>query len=70
MVKDYCTQNEGDCATCSLVNYGRDCQSNSLHGGKREGSGRKTTGRKQRSIWLNEEEFDKVKGFVKSLRDE
>jgi len=23
--KDYCTQNDGDCSTCSLVNYGRDC---------------------------------------------
>ena len=25
MKKSYCTQNEGDCETCSLVNYGRDC---------------------------------------------
>lgn len=25
MKKDYCTQNDGDCLTCSLVNYGRDC---------------------------------------------
>ena len=24
--KDYCTQNHGDCATCSLKNYGRDCR--------------------------------------------
>lgn len=23
---DYCTQNDGNCETCSLVNYGRDCQ--------------------------------------------
>ena len=23
--KDYCSQNDGDCETCSLVNYGRDC---------------------------------------------
>jgi len=23
--KSYCTQNGGDCKTCSLVNYGRDC---------------------------------------------
>jgi len=30
MKKDYCTQNEGDCQTCSLVNYGRDCQNNPL----------------------------------------
>lgn len=25
MKKEYCVQNDGDCATCSLVNYGRDC---------------------------------------------
>ena len=25
-MKTYCTQNDGDCDTCSLVNYGRDCQ--------------------------------------------
>lgn len=24
-MKPYCTQNDGDCSTCSLVNYGRDC---------------------------------------------
>ncbi len=24
-MKDYCTQNNGDCSTCSLVSYGRDC---------------------------------------------
>ena len=22
----YCTQNEGDCLTCSLANYGKDCK--------------------------------------------
>lgn len=25
-MKTYCTQNNGDCETCSLVNYGRDCR--------------------------------------------
>ncbi len=25
-MKSYCTQNSGDCSTCSLVNYGRDCR--------------------------------------------
>ena len=25
MKPDYCTQNEGDCTTCSLVSYGHDC---------------------------------------------
>ena len=24
----YCSQNGGDCSTCSLVNYGRDCMNN------------------------------------------
>jgi len=42
---------------------------NTGHGGKREGSGRKPTGRKQRSIWLDDEEFVRVRDFVKSLRD-
>lgn len=25
-MKDYCTQNNGDCASCSLSNYGKDCR--------------------------------------------
>jgi len=25
---EYCTQNGGDCSTCSLVNYGLDCMNN------------------------------------------
>jgi hypothetical protein len=25
-MKSYCTQNDGDCETCGLVNYGRDCR--------------------------------------------
>lgn len=24
----YCAQNDGDCLTCSLVNYGKDCENN------------------------------------------
>ena len=24
-MKEYCTQNNGRCETCSLTNYGRDC---------------------------------------------
>ena len=27
-MKNYCTQNNGVCASCSLVNYGRDCRNN------------------------------------------
>jgi hypothetical protein len=38
------------------------------HGGKREGAGRPPTGRKQRSIWLTDEEYEKVKEFVKELK--
>jgi hypothetical protein len=26
--RTYCTQNAGDCSTCSLVNYGKDCMNN------------------------------------------
>ena len=29
-VSEYCTQSEGDCRTCSLVNYGRDCRNEPL----------------------------------------
>jgi hypothetical protein len=25
---EYCSQNGGDCSTCSLVNYGLDCMNN------------------------------------------
>jgi hypothetical protein len=28
--KDYCTQNEGDCESCSLVNYGKVCRNNQI----------------------------------------
>lgn len=31
-IKAYCTQNDGDCSTCSLVNYGHDCQNNKVGG--------------------------------------
>lgn len=30
-MKSYCTQNSGDCSTCSLVNYGRDCRNNPVN---------------------------------------
>lgn len=30
MKPDYCTQNDGDCETCSLVNNGRDCKNNPI----------------------------------------
>lgn len=29
-MKPYCTQNEGNCETCSLSNYGKDCMNNKI----------------------------------------
>jgi hypothetical protein len=40
----------------------------SRHGGSRPGAGRKPMGRKQRSIWLSDEEYEKTKKFVKELK--
>jgi len=34
-MKIYCTQNNGDCNTCSLVNYNMDCQNNPIEQPKR-----------------------------------
>lgn len=31
LIPDYCTQNEGNCPTCSLSNYGRDCANAKIH---------------------------------------
>ena len=28
MIQAYCSQNGGDCSTCSIVNYGMDCRNN------------------------------------------
>ena len=28
--KDYCTQNNGDCPSCSLPSYGLDCKGNEI----------------------------------------
>ena len=38
-MRNYCTQNDWDCETCSLVNYGKDCRNNPIdpdHGNSRE----------------------------------
>ncbi len=71
MTKPYCTQNNGDCSTCSLVNYNRDCQNNPIHGGPRPGAGRPATGAKpNRTMRLSDEEYEKVKEFVKQLRNQ
>jgi (2Fe-2S) ferredoxin len=36
-MKSYCTQNNGDCATCSLVSYGKDCRNKPVVKLKKEG---------------------------------
>lgn len=38
MKKDYCTQNNGKCETCSLVNYRRDCKNEPLSQLTRKGT--------------------------------
>ena len=30
-MKKYCTQNQGECESCSLSSYGRDCRNNPIH---------------------------------------
>jgi hypothetical protein len=69
MKKTYCTQNNGDCSTCSLVNYGRDCQNNSTWGGLREGAGRPATGRKRQNFYVTEEENTKLREYLEKLRE-
>lgn len=73
MKPSYCTQNNGNCDTCSLVNYGRDCRNNNW-GGKRPGSGRKLIGtdkpRKSYSFKLSEAEHAKVKEYIQNIKEE
>jgi hypothetical protein len=72
-MKPYCTQNNGDCKTCSLVNYNRDCHNNPIHGGKREGAGAKKLtppNARRRNILVTDEEYQKVKEYIKLLREE
>lgn len=38
MEKSYCTQNNGKCETCSLVNYGLDCGNNPISQQSRKGT--------------------------------
>ena len=67
-LKPYCTQNNGDCSNCSLVNYNRDCQNNPIWGGQREGSGRKATGRKRQNFYITDEENKKLRTYLEELR--
>jgi len=67
-MKEYCTQNNGDCSTCSLVSYNKDCHNNPIHGGKREGAGRPSTGRKKHLFYITDEENTLLKEYLKQLR--
>jgi len=67
-MKDYCTQNEGDCSTCSLVSYNKDCQNNPVHGGSRPGAGRKLTGRKKLMVYVTDEEAERIREFIETMR--
>jgi hypothetical protein len=67
-MKPYCTQNNGDCSTCSLVNYNRDCHNNPVHGGKRDGAGRPPTGRKQRKLQATDAEWELILKYADEVR--
>ncbi|MDF2563720.1 MAG: hypothetical protein K0Q53_115 [Massilibacillus sp.] len=69
MIKQYCTQNNGDCETCSLVNYGLDCRNNPVgQGGAGRGQGRKSTGRSKHNYYVTPEEDLKIKEYIQHLR--
>ena len=68
MIKPYCTQAGGDCSSCSLSNYNRDCQNKPIWGGRRERAGRPSTGRKKHQIYVTDEEYIEVKKLIELLR--
>ena len=63
-MKDYCTQTNSDCKTCSLSSYNRDCRNNPIKGGARPGAGRKPEGRKSRTMRLSDTEYEAVKAYL------
>lgn len=67
-MKSYCTQNDGDCSSCSLVSYGRDCQNNPVWGGRRAGAGRPSTGRSLQRIYATDEEMERLREYLEELR--
>lgn len=67
-MKPYCTQNNGNCSTCSLVNYNRDCQNNPIWGGNRPGSGRPATNRKRYQFYVTDSEAEQLKQLLATLR--
>ena len=68
-MKNYCTQNNGDCSSCSLANYNRDCQNVPIWGGVREGAGRKPTGRKPKNFYITDEEYQALTKYLEELRN-
>lgn len=68
-MKDYCTQNQGDCKTCSLSSYNRDCRNVPIKGGARPGAGRPAQGRKSRTIRLNDSEYAAIQDLLTKLRE-
>lgn len=69
-MKSYCTQNNGDCTTCSLVSYNKDCMNTRIWGGRREGAGRKPTGRKKKIYYVTDDENAKLREYLQELRNE
>lgn len=69
-MKPYCTQNNGDCSTCSLVSYNRDCRNNPIWGGKREGAGRPATGRRKRGFYVTDEEYEQLREYLETMRED
>lgn len=70
-MKPYCTQNQGDCETCALVNYGLDCRNNPVgKGGAGRGQGRKPSPdpRKIRSIAATDGEWKEIKIRAKAAK--
>lgn len=67
-LKEYCTQNNGECVNCSLSSYGKDCKNNPVRGGLRPGSGRPSTGRKKRQFYITDEECELIKKYIEELR--
>jgi len=70
-MKSYCTQNNGKCSTCSLVNYNRDCYNNPIHGGYRPGSGSKKQSppdAKRRTLLVTDSEHAIIKELIQQIR--
>jgi hypothetical protein len=54
--------------TLSFVKEREKMSTSNSWGGQREGSGRPSTGRKKRQIYITDEEYIKVKQLIEELR--